>query len=178
MPPISSSYTPSNNLSVHEHKEVFNQMFAKELALGHYLGPYLRAEIELALGPFQSSPLSVIPKPGRPRKFRLIQNLFFPFNDPKNASINSCINSDSFSCTYGTFDIVSHLIWHLPPGLQAAICDVSEAYRTIPLTPSGWHGLIVQKSDNCFAVDTCLCFGFSPSRGIYGALVGTAADIL
>ena len=177
MPSIQSTYTPPNSPSVHEHKVVLEQMFTKELSLGRYLGPYTRIEIESVLGPFQSSPLSVIPKPGRPGKFRLIQNLSFPHNHSDVASINARINSDSFPCTYGTFDIVSHLIWHLPPGSQAAIRDVSEAYRTVPLAPSEWHGLVVQMLDGHFAVDTCLCFGFGPSGGIYGALAGAATDI-
>ena len=177
VPSIRSSYTPPNNASVHEHENTLNQMFTKELSLGCYLGPYSHAEIESVLGPFQSSPLSIIPKLGRPGKFCLIQSLSFPHNTPNTPSINSCINSDQFPCTYGTFDIVSHLIWHLPPGLQAAICDVSEAYHTVPLAPSEWHGLVVRMSDISFAVDTCLCFGFGPSGGLYGALAGVAVDI-
>ena len=177
VPPIQSSYTPPNSPSVHVHKEVLDQVFARELALGCYLGPYSRTEIESVLGPFQSSPLSIIPKPGRPGKFHLIQNLSFPHDTPNTPSINACINSDSFPCTYRTFDIVSQLIWHLLPGSQAAICDMSEAYCTVPLAPSEWHGLVIQTSDNHFAVDTCLCFGFGPSGGIYGALAGVATDI-
>lgn len=177
VPSIHSSYTPPNNASVHEHENTLNQMFTKELSLGCYLGPYSHAEIESVLGPFQSSPLSIIPKLGRPGKFCLIQSLSFPHNTPNTPSINSCINSDRFPCTYGTFDIVSHLIWHLLPGLQAAIRDVSEAYHTVPLAPSEWHGLVVRMSDISFAVDTCLCFGFGPSGGLYGALAGVAVDI-
>jgi len=179
MPPILSSYIPDNNSSVRNYKDTFNKMLSRELALGRYLGPFSQTELESAIGKFQTSPLSIIPKPGKPGKFRFIQNLSFPHNPtPPLASINSRINADCYPCTYGTFDIISLLIWHLPPGSQAAIRDVSEAYRTVPLHPSEWPGLVVRIDQDQFAVDTCFCFGFGPSGGIYGNLASAGADIL
>ena len=37
---------------------------------------------------------------------------------------------------------------------------------------------MVQTSPVSFAVDTCLCFGFGPSGGIYGNLAGAGTDLL
>lgn len=159
MPPILSSYIPDNNPSVRNYKDTFDNMLSRELALGCYLGPFSQAELEATIGKFQTSPLSIIPKPGKPGKFRFIQNLSFLHNPmPPLLSINSRIDADCYPCTYGTFDIVSLLIWHLPPGSQAAIWDVSEAYCTVPLHPSEWPGLIVRIDQDQFSVDTLFWF--------------------
>jgi hypothetical protein len=113
---------------------------------------------------------SLVPKPGKPGKFRLVQNLTFPHKPipPHISSVNSRINPDLFPTHYSTFHITSLLISHLPPGSEAAVRDVAEAYRTVPSHPSQWPSLVVQLSDNEFAVDTSLCFGFVPSGGLYG----------
>jgi len=139
---------------------------------------YSQSKIESVFGRFQTSPLSIIPKPGRPGKFHIIQNLSFPHSSEPVSSINSCISSDLFPCSYGTFTIVSHLISHLPPGSQAAIRDISEAYCTVPLHPAEWPSLVIRVSPEWFAVDTCLCFGFGPSSGIYGTLAGAGTELL
>jgi len=178
IPPIATTYAPPNHPSIVTHHNAFEASINKEFTLKRYLGPYSQSDIKSVIGNFQSSPLSIIPKLGKPGKFRLIQNLSFPHSPlPLVASINSRISSDLFPCSYGTFSIVSLLISKLPPGSQAAIRDVSEAYRTVPLCPSEWQGLVVRVSPDLFAIDTCLCFGFGPSGGIYGALAGAGADL-
>ena len=177
-PLISSTYTPPNHPSILEHRDAFKSSVTKEFTLSRYLGPYSQSEIKSVFGRFQTSPLSIIPKPGRPGKFRIIQNLSFPHSSEPVPSINSRISSDLFPCTYGTFTIVSHLISCLPPGSQAAIWDVSEAYRTVPLHPAEWPSLVIRVSPEWFAVDTCLCFGFGPSGSIYGALAGAGTQLL
>jgi hypothetical protein len=136
-------------------------------------------EVERIVGPFQSSPLSVIPKPGKPGKFRLIQNLSSP-HSPRNgiSSINSAIDSSLFPCTWGTFATISFLIFHLPINSQAAVRDVKEAYRTIPLRPSQWAGLVVRlEGSDRFAIDTCNCFGLASSGGIYGRIGDAGAQL-
>ena len=52
-------------------------------------------------------------------------------------------------CMWGTFSTIAVLIHHLPPGSQAAICDVAEAYRTVTLEPTQWPGVIIQLN-NCY----------------------------
>ena len=179
VPQINTTYAPPNHPSVENHKDVFEAAISKELTLGRYLGPYSQVEVELAIGKFQTSPMSIIPKPGKPGKFRLIQNLSSPHSPVGQiSSINSRISSDLYPCSYGTFSIISLLISQLPPGSQAALRDVSEAYRTVPLNPSEWPGLVVRTSPTSFAIDTCLCFGFGPSGGIYGNLAGAGTDLL
>ena len=78
LPHVSSIQSPPNNDSINTHLEQFNTIIDNEINKGRYLGPFPLNEIETALGPFQSSPLSLIPKPGCPGKLRLIQNFSFP----------------------------------------------------------------------------------------------------
>ena len=150
-----------------------------EFAKGRYLGPFSQAEVEEHIGPFQTSPLSIIPKPGRPGKYRLVQNLSYPTHpraDPP--SVNSAIDSSRYACTWGTFAVISYIAHHLPPGSQAAIRDIKEAYRTLPVKPEHWPGMVVQVgSDDRFAIDTRVCFGLASSAGTYGRVGDAAAEI-
>jgi len=84
-----------------------------EVKKGRYIGPFTWKELEDLIGPFQTSPLLVIPKPGQPDKYLLIQNLSYPysvFTAFPNPAINSDIDSTKFPCTWGTFAAVSLVI--------------------------------------------------------------------
>lgn len=73
-----------------------------------------------------------------------MHNFSHPHNpSPKTTSINLHIDSDAFPCTWGTFVAVALLISQLPPGSQASIRDVVEAYWTIPVAPAQWPGLVI-----------------------------------
>jgi hypothetical protein len=67
--PITQNYHPPNAASADKYTEVLQQEIQREVDLGRYLGPYTAAEIEAVMGPFQTSPQSVIPKPGKPGKY-------------------------------------------------------------------------------------------------------------
>ena len=104
------------------HNQLHN-IIHKEIAKGRYIGPYSLLIIEAVIGPYQSSPLSIIPKPGKPGKFRLVQNFSFPANpSPSNPSpsINSYIDATDFPASWGKFSIVYLLISRLPPGSELA----------------------------------------------------------
>ena len=136
--------------------------------------------MESLIGPFQSSPFSIIPKPGRPNNFCILQNYSFPHNISNtfpNHSINSSINSDDFPTTWGTFTVISLLIHQLPPNSQVGTRDVAEAYRTIPLHHSQWPGAVARIGDNAFCIDTSTCFGVSLSSGVYGSLADAGTDL-
>jgi hypothetical protein len=68
-PLITHIQSPPNKVSVDEYHAEFYTIIQKELRKGRYIGPFPLADIELLIGPFQSSPLSIIPKPGKPGKF-------------------------------------------------------------------------------------------------------------
>lgn len=129
IPPIFQTFTPPNQSSITQHQAEFDLLIQTKLQKERYFSPVTREEAESLLGPFQTSPFSIILKPGRPGKFRLIQNLSSP-HSPLRAitSINSSINSTQYPCTWGTFSVICLLIQRLPPGSQAAVHDVKEAY--------------------------------------------------
>ena len=181
-PIIARSFTPPNNPSITLHQDAFNTIVYKEFKKDRYIGPFTHSQLERTIGFFQSSPLTIIPKAGKPGRFRLIQNLSYP-NIPNHGgvpSINSQVDSDLFPCTWGTYATTCTLIHSLPPGCQGATRDVAEAYRTIPLHPSQWPALVVRIGENppTFAVDTALCFGYGPSAGTYGSLRDVSLDIM
>ncbi|KAJ3513562.1 hypothetical protein NMY22_g15006 [Coprinellus aureogranulatus] len=183
IPTITRTFTPPNSPSIDEFTEAFNQIVQSEFDKGRYIGPLSRAEVETLIGPFQTSPLSIIPKPGKPGKFRLIQNLSHPSpkgkGDTSITSINSHIDSDNFPCTWGTFETVYLLIARLPEGSQAAVRDVKEAYRTVPLHHSQWAGTVIRlRGEDVYAIDTCDLFGLSSGAGVYGQIADAGAVLL
>jgi hypothetical protein len=181
LPNISSTQAPPNRESVAEFKEEFARIVEHEIIKGRYIGPISYQDLEALLGPFQSSPFSIIPKPGKIGKYRNVQNYSFPICPSlsfPNQSINSLVDSDSFPTTWGTFSLVSLLIHRLPPGSQLATRDVAEAYRTIPLHHSQWPATVVRLDEFSFAIDTSVCFGSGPSAGTYGEVRNAASDIL
>ncbi|PAV19700.1 reverse transcriptase ribonuclease H [Pyrrhoderma noxium] len=69
------------------------------------------------------------------------------------------------------------LIYYLPAGSQACTRDVADAYRTIPLHPSQWPGLVVRLDSNSFAVNTQNSFGLTSAGGIWGHVADLFADL-
>ncbi|KAF5384798.1 hypothetical protein D9615_000946 [Tricholomella constricta] len=163
IPPISVTNTPDNGPSINIYPHAYLDIIEKEFRSGRYVGPVSRDEVEAIIGPFQSSPLSLVPKPGKPDKFR---------------AVNYHIDSDLFPCTWGTFPTVCTTIWHLPSDSQASIRDVAEAYRSIPIEPSQWPGLVVKLRDgDSFAINTNDNFGLASAGGVYGLVSDAGADI-
>jgi hypothetical protein len=177
--PIYLTSTPPNSPTLLLHPQAYQEMVTKEFSKGRYIGPCTRQEVEELIGPFQSSALSWVPKPGKPGKYRAVHNFSYPHTPtPTAISINCSIDADMFPCTWGTFSTICFTIFNLPPGSQAAIRDVAEAYRTIPITPDQWPGLVVKLvNDDEFAINTCNNFGLTSAGGIYGELGDATLDI-
>jgi len=179
-PVITSTQSPPNKESLTEYTKEFCNIIESEIKKGRYIGPLTSSQVQQLIGPFQSSPISIIPKTGRPGRFRIIQNYSFPHSPNQkfpNPSINSYINADNFPSTWGTFHVISLIFSQLPPGSQAATQDVSEAYQTIPLHYSQWPGAVVHISDEHLCIDTCTCFGVQASAGAYGCVADAGLDI-
>lgn len=79
MPRIYRTQTPPNKPSLDEHIDHFISILANEINTGRYIGPVSRSTLEQVIGPFQTSPLSIIPK-STPGKFRPIENFSFPLS--------------------------------------------------------------------------------------------------
>lgn len=180
IPAITVTQAPPNKDSITEFGEEFQKIVLKESSKGRYLGPFSRDTLEALIGPFQSSPFGIIPKPGRIGHYRNVQNYSFPHTPSlrfPNPSINSQIDANRFPSTWGTFSIICLIISRLPPGSQVATRDVAEAYRTVPLHPSQWPGAVVRLDQDTFSIDTATCFGVSPSAGGYGCVTDASADL-
>ena len=179
IPPIRCTYAPPNHPSINPLLNVFKNIVDNEFAAGRYVGPFSRDQLELALGPFQTSPMSLVPKTSKPGKFRAVHNFSFPHEPTvKVTSINSSIDSDDFPCTWGTFATAALIIARLPPGSQASVRDVAEAYRTIPAKPAQWPGLVIRlQAEDQFAVNLCNSFGLTSAGGVYGMVADAGADI-
>jgi hypothetical protein len=134
---IIQTYTPVNHVSILQLSHVFKEIVDYEFSCGHYIGPFSQTEVETLIGPFQTFPLALIDKPGKPNQYRLIQNLSYPHNPTcVIQSINHPLNPDLYPCTWSMFTAFCLLVHRLPPGTQGACRDVAEAYRMIPLAPS------------------------------------------
>jgi hypothetical protein len=123
--------------------------------------------------------MSIILKPAKWGKFRLIQNFSYPHSPSiihLNPSVNLNIDAQSFPTMWGKFSIVYNLIVNLPPGSEATTRDIAEAYQTIPLHPSQWSAGVVWVSSMHFCIDTCMAFGAMPSARVYGHMADAGAE--
>ena len=179
VPQIQRTYAPPNHTSVKSPEDVYSKIIDSEFTAGRYISPFSWNQLEQALGPFQSSPLSLVPKMTSPDTYRAVHNFYHPHIPSSDAtSINSHINCNNFPCTWGTFSTVALLITCLPPGSQASIHNVAEAYRTIPVKPNQWPRLVIWlQADDQFAVNVCNNFGLMSAGGVYGTLADAGADI-
>ena len=177
-PFIKKTYSPRNSPSINSFPEAYSEITKKEFTAGRYLGPFSQHEVEDLIGPFQSSPLSLVAKSGKPGKHRAVHNFSYPHTSSASIqSINSSIDADDYPCTYGTFNTICLVISCLPPGSQVSIRDIAEAYQTIPVKPSQWPGLIVRLQENDqFTINTSNNFGLTSAGGVYGNLADAGAD--
>ena len=173
------TFTPPNGPSLDTLTDIYQEIVDRELHTGHYIGPLSRDEVERLIGPFQSSPLSLVPKPGKAARFRAVHNFSYPHSPTGQfLSVNYTINPDVYPCTWGTFGTVCFTIHNLPPGSQASIRDVAEAYRTIPIIPEQWPGLVVKlRGQDKYCINTNDNFGLASAGGVYGEIADAGADI-
>jgi hypothetical protein len=107
IPQIYRTYTPQNHHSLSLLLDVYSAIVQNEFKTGQYISPFTCQQVEAALGPFQSSPLSLVPKASKPGKYQAVHNFSHPHHPLPNAtSINLCIDSDEYPCTWGTFSSV------------------------------------------------------------------------
>jgi hypothetical protein len=176
---IEQTFAPSNHHSLKTHLEFFKKNVEHERSKGRWLGPFSRNEVEAVFGPFQTSPLSIIPKPAKPGAYRLIQNFSYP-RSPQDgiASINAGLVVSDWPCSWGTFFVTALLISGLPEGSEGAVRDVSEAFRSCPIRAEDWPKIVVCTGDNQFDIDTALAFGAALGTGINGQIGDGSADIM
>ena len=104
---IHHTFSPPNSHSTLSLVEAYQLEVAKEFEWGRYIGALTSQEVQEFIRPFQSSPLSLVPKPGKPGKFRAVHNFSYPHHPRHDlSSINYTINPCVYPCTWGTFTTV------------------------------------------------------------------------
>jgi hypothetical protein len=148
---------------------------AGEVESGCYSQGFYPSKLEQLIGPFHTSPIGLVPKLNS-NKFRMIQDLSFPRNDPHSPSVNSNINSNEFPTIWGMFNSMAKLILSLPDGCLAAMFNISAAYHITPVNPSQQSSLCVFWNGKVY-VDRAIMFGLSSSARVFGSIANMLVAI-
>ena len=82
VPQIQRTYAPPNHASIKSLAGVYSKIIDSEFTAGRYIGLFSRNQLERALGPFQSSPLYLVPKTTSPGTYRAVHNFSHPHTSP------------------------------------------------------------------------------------------------
>ncbi len=157
---------PMNMTSRDEHPEVVAAYLEAEVAHGR-LVPLEVGQAD-ALG-IHTSPFGVIPKKGKPNRWRLILDL----SSPHGHSVNDGISKDLSSFCYVSVDRVVNRVLELGKASWLAKMDVKQAYRNIAVHPADRY-LLGMKWEGRTYVDATLPFGLRSAPLIFSAV----ADML
>ena len=146
--------------SAEEHAQVVASYLADEIAAGRVItgGP---AGDRHTAG-VHCSPFGVIPKKGKPGKWRLIVNL----SAPDGHSVNDGIAKELASLSYITVEEVAAQVLKLGRGTLLAKMDIKQAYRNIPVHPLD-RPLLGMLWEGMFYVDAALPFGLRSAPLIF-----------
>ncbi|KAE8202374.1 hypothetical protein CF335_g3444 [Tilletia laevis] len=175
--PPSQTHISRHHKSATDHPTQVRLIIDKEITSHRYYGPLdTRSAVEELIGPFQTAPLGLRPKPNG--KYRLIQDFSYP-KTPKashHPSINSSLDISLWPTTWYTFSNTCATILSLSRTAQAYVRDVTSAFRQIPLHPTQWAGTVVEWEGK-FYIDQFLAFGLGPACGAFGLFADAFADI-
>ena len=111
------------------------------------------------------SPFGVIPKKGKPNKWRLILDV----SSPIGKSVNDGISKEDCSIQYTSVSAVAAEVIKLGKGTQMGKMDIQQAYRNIPVAPADrrllgmlWQGKVY--------IDKVLPFGLRSAPLIFSAV--------
>ncbi|KAE8191120.1 hypothetical protein CF335_g6174 [Tilletia laevis] len=175
IPEIRVTVTPPNHLSARSQPDAVDKVVEKETEKGRWRGPLSRTEVERLVGPFQTSPLGIIPKANG--DVRLVQDFSWPRDGPY-ASINAFIDSDEFITAWDGVRAVIDTLLKLDPDVQGASMDGKDAFRTCLAKPSQWPGLVVQTTEDVFFLDLFLPFGLVSATGVWGMVADATRSII
>ena len=113
----------------------------------------------------QLSPFGVIPKKGKPDKWRLIVDL----SSPERQSVNEAIRKDLCSVSYASLDHAVALAKSMGKGYLLAKRDLEEAYLAVPVHPSDQRLLAVSWNGTTY-LDKALPFGLRSAPKLFSAL--------
>ena len=142
--------------------DVVEQYLAREVSLRRGAGPFTSSPFA---SPLHTNRFGIIPKRGRPGKWRLIVDLSFP----QGASVNDGIDSADFPLSYSRVDDAIDFIMLEGHGTLLAKVDIRDAYRLIPIHPHDRY-LLGMSWDNQLYVDLALPFGLRSAPFIFNQL--------
>lgn len=151
----------SNLLSAEQNPEVVRAYLQEEVDLGRVIGPLPK---ESSHG-IHISPFGVIPKSGKPGKWRLIVDM----SSPRGQSINNGISEELSSLSYISVDDVARVVALLGRNTLLAKVDIKSAYRMVLVHPQD-RMLLGMEWQGSIYVDTCLPFGLRSAPRIFTAL--------
>ena len=139
--PETLSHACKNHKGAIEFPEQVDAFLRRELAAGSVMGPFIAS-------PFDTetivSPLNTVPKKDSAER-RVIVDLSFPKHSP-DCSINGGIKKDAYlgdpiQLRYPLVDNLVNLVREKGPGCFLFKCDLSRAYRQLPVDPGDLHYL-------------------------------------
>ena len=149
--------------SAREHPTVVTQYLQSKCSKGRIYGPFSSPP------GINTSPIGVIPKKRRVRKWHLIVDL----SSPEGSSMNEGIDPLSCSMSYVSVQDAMMEISLLGKGALMAKFDVKDAYRIVPVHPVDKHLLGIQWQGATY-MDGALPFGLQSAPIMFNAL----ADLL
>ena len=123
------------------------------------------------LGPHQ--PIGLIPKKGKPGRWRHIVHL----SSPDGGSVNDGIDRNLASLKYPTVDHLAMLVRQVGRGAYLVKADVKEPFRNVPIHPDDRWLLGVEWSGVTY-VDKVLPFSLRSTPKIFSAIANAVQWIL
>jgi len=158
----------SNLQSAALHPEVISQYLEQELRSGRVAELSDQRPTRL-----QVSPLGVVPKKGRPNKWRMIMDL----SSPEDRSVNDGITKESCSFHNTSINEAAVRVLACGPGTLMAKMDVQQAYRNIPVAPEN-RNLLGMTWEGCLFVDRVLPFGLRSAPLLFSAIADALLYIM
>ena len=175
--PPSFTYTPPNHNSANSYPTHIMSHIHNELQHHRYTGPFSCSHLEYLISPFHTSPLSTVSKVSSSSERRVIQDLSYPRNNPILPSVNDGIDSELFTCNWGTFNNVRTPVIEALTNTEAATLDIDSAFRHCPIILSQQFSFIVHWN-NLFYIDHNVPFGAASSGGVFGRMADAFSSIL
>lgn len=131
----------------------------------------LSVVVEALGGPFQTSPVILIPKPPPAVAKRLVRH--FSEGDATHDSVNDILRrfpNGKIATNWPSFAEIVRLVRDAPPGTQALVADCKDAFRQIPIRADQRRFLVI-KFGELYAIDTCLAMGLVPATDLWGTVI-------
>ena len=150
-------------MSANAHQEVVSAYLDQELKLGR-IALVGSQEIAQQMG-VHVSPFGVVPKKGKPNKWRLILDL----SAPTGGSVNDGISKEECSLQYTSVSEVAAKCVQLGAGTLMEKMDIQQAYRNVPVAPED-RRLLGMKWQGKVYIDKVLPFGLRSAPLIFSAV--------